>query len=43
MIVSNTRAPEAAEGDLHAQLEATRIAEIELLRLVNKYGLDATD
>lgn len=38
MIVSNTRAPEAAEGDLHAQLEATRIAEIELLRLVKKYG-----
>ena len=38
MIVSNTRAPEAAEGDLHAQLEATRVAEIELLRLVDKYG-----
>jgi N-methylhydantoinase B len=40
MIVSNTRAPEAAEGDLHAQLEATRIAEVELLRLVAKYGRD---
>jgi N-methylhydantoinase B len=38
MIVSNTRAPEAAEGDLHAQLEATLVAEIELLRLVDKYG-----
>ncbi|MCB4767040.1 hydantoinase B/oxoprolinase family protein [Ancylobacter sp. Lp-2] len=38
MIVSNTRAPEAAEGDLHAQMEATRIAEIEMLRLVAKYG-----
>jgi N-methylhydantoinase B len=38
LIVSNTRAPEAAEGDLHAQLEATRVAEIELLRLVDKYG-----
>jgi N-methylhydantoinase B len=38
MIVSNTRAPEAAEGDLHAQLEATRVAETELLRLVEKYG-----
>lgn len=38
MIVSNTRAPEAAEGDLHAQLEATRVAETELLRLVDKYG-----
>ncbi|MFC3227933.1 hydantoinase B/oxoprolinase family protein [Marinibaculum pumilum] len=38
LIVSNTRAPEAAEGDLHAQLEATRVAEIEMLRLVGKYG-----
>jgi N-methylhydantoinase B len=38
MIVSNTRAPETAEGDLHAQMEATRIAEVELLRLVEKYG-----
>ncbi|MEQ8348572.1 MAG: hydantoinase B/oxoprolinase family protein [Sneathiellaceae bacterium] len=40
LIVSNTRAPEAAEGDLHAQLEATRIAEIEMLRLIEKYGQD---
>jgi N-methylhydantoinase B len=38
MVVSNTRAPEAAEGDLHSQLEATRVAEVELLRLVDKYG-----
>jgi N-methylhydantoinase B len=38
LIVSNTRAPEAAEGDLQAQREATRVAETELLRLVEKYG-----
>lgn len=40
MIVSNTRAPGDAEGDLHAQIEATRIAEREILRLVDKYGRD---
>jgi N-methylhydantoinase B len=40
MIVSNTRAPEDATGDCHAQLEATRIAEREILRLVEKYGRD---
>ncbi|TQC44077.1 hydantoinase B/oxoprolinase family protein [Rhodococcus sp. WS4] len=38
LILQNTRAPEAAEGDLHAQMEATRVAEVELLRLVEKYG-----
>lgn len=38
MIVSNMRAPGEAEGDLHAQTEATRVAERELLRLVAKYG-----
>lgn len=40
MIVSNTRAPSDAEGDLQAQLEATRVAEREILRLVDKYGRD---
>ena len=40
MIVSNTRAPSDAEGDLHAQAEATRVAEREILRLVEKYGSD---
>jgi N-methylhydantoinase B len=40
MIVSNTRAPEIAEGDLHAQISATKVAEVELLRLVDKYGRD---
>ena len=38
MIVSNTRAPSDAEGDLHSQVEATRVAEREILRLVGKYG-----
>ena len=36
MIVSNTRAPSDAEGDLHAQAEATRVAEREILRLVRQ-------
>ena len=40
LIVSNTRAPTDAEGDLHAQAEATRVAEREILRLVDKYGID---
>jgi len=40
MIVSNTRAPSDAEGDLHAQAEATRVAEREILRLIEKYGGD---
>ena len=29
-----------AEGDLHAQAESTRVAEREILRLVEKYGRD---
>lgn len=40
LITSNTRAPEDAEGDLRAQAEATKVAERELLRLVDKYGKD---
>ena len=40
MIVSNTRAPDDIVGDLHAQIEATRVAERELFRLVDKYGRD---
>jgi N-methylhydantoinase B len=40
LVVSNTRAPRDAEGDLAAQAQATRVAEHELLRLVDKYGLD---
>jgi N-methylhydantoinase B len=40
LLVSNTRVPSDARGDLHAQSEATRIAERELLRLCDKYGHD---
>ena len=40
MIASNTRAPSDIIGDLHAQAEATRVCEREILRLVEKYGKD---
>jgi N-methylhydantoinase B len=40
LIVSNTRVPADAEGDLHAQASATKVAEGEILRLVDKYGID---
>jgi N-methylhydantoinase B len=40
MIVSNTRAPSDSEGDCRSQVEATRVAEQEILRLVAKYGRD---
>lgn len=40
LILSNTRAAEDTEGDLHAQAEATRVCEREILRLVEKYGRD---
>ncbi|NLT26520.1 MAG: hydantoinase B/oxoprolinase family protein [Microbacteriaceae bacterium] len=38
LVVSNTRAPEMAMGDLHAQSEATAVCEREILRLVDRYG-----
>ena len=38
MIAANTRDPASIIGDMQAQAEATRIAERELLRLVEKYG-----
>jgi N-methylhydantoinase B len=40
MIVSNTRVPDAARGDLHSQVSATKIAEKEVIRLVDRYGRD---
>lgn len=40
LIVSNTRAPAGAEGDLFSQASATRVAEEEVTRLVAKYGRD---
>lgn len=38
LIVSNTRSPDVAMGDLHAQSEATAVCERELLRLIDRYG-----
>jgi N-methylhydantoinase B len=38
LILSNGRAPSDTEGDVHAQAEATRVCEREILRLVDKYG-----
>lgn len=38
LLVSNTRAPDQALGDLHAQAGATAVCEREILRLVDKYG-----
>lgn len=40
LIASNTRVPGDVIGDMHAQAEATRVAENEILRLVEKYGRD---
>jgi N-methylhydantoinase B len=40
LVASNTRAPGDIVGDCHAQIEATRIAEQELFRLIDKYGRD---
>ena len=40
MICSASRAPRDVEGDMHAQTEATRVCEREILRLVDKYGID---
>jgi N-methylhydantoinase B len=40
LITSNTRVPGDVEGDLLAQAEATRVAEREILRFVEKYGKD---
>ena len=43
LLVSNMRAPEERLGDLRAQYEATKVAEAELLRLVEKYGVDTVE
>ncbi|RGE21989.1 hydantoinase B/oxoprolinase family protein [Leucobacter sp. wl10] len=40
LLVSNTRAPDQAMGDLHAQSEATAVCEREVLRLVDRYGTE---
>lgn len=43
LLVSNTRAPEQAMGDLHAQSEATAVCEREVERLVERYGTDTVE
>lgn len=40
LLVSNMRVPEERLGDLRSQAEATKVAESELLRLVERYGVD---
>jgi N-methylhydantoinase B len=40
MIASASRAPSDIEGDMQAQIEATRVCEREILRLVGKYGIE---
>jgi len=40
MIAEMTRDPDTIYGDMRAQAEATRVAEREILRLVDKYGRD---
>src|SRR5699024_7532358 len=43
LLVSNMRATEERLCDLRAQYEATKVAEAELLRLVEKYGVDTVE
>ncbi|QIM15499.1 hydantoinase B/oxoprolinase family protein [Leucobacter insecticola] len=43
LLVANTRAPEQAMGDLHAQSEATAVCEREVLRLVDRYGTSTVE
>lgn len=43
MLVSNMRAPEERLGDLRAQAEATKVAEEELIRLIERYGLETVE
>ncbi len=40
LVAANTRAPADIVGDCQAQVEATRVAEEELFRLIDKYGRD---
>jgi len=40
LVAKNTRDPDAIIGDMDAQTQATRIAEREILRLCDKYGVE---
>ncbi|RKZ12853.1 hydantoinase B/oxoprolinase family protein [bacterium] len=39
LIAASTRDPASVIGDIHSQSEATKVAEREMLRLVDKYGV----
>lgn len=40
LIAANTRDPASIIGDIHAQAQATQVCEREILRLVDKYGVE---
>ena len=40
LIAANTRDPVSIIGDIHAQAQATQVCEREILRLVEKYGVE---
>ncbi|MCM3739771.1 hydantoinase B/oxoprolinase family protein [Oceanobacillus luteolus] len=40
LLISNMRVPEERLGDLRSQAEATKVGETELIRLVEKYGVE---
>lgn len=40
MIAANTRDPASIIGDIHSQAQATQVCEREIIRLVEKYGVD---
>lgn len=39
-VIANTRVPSDSEGDLIAQYESTKVGERELMRIIDKYGID---
>lgn len=43
LIASNTRDPASIIGDIHAQAQATKVCEREILRLVGKYGRETVE
>ncbi len=43
LLFLNTRVPSDCEGDMHAQAEATRMCEREILRLVGRYGVETIE
>lgn len=43
MILANVRTPQEREGDLAAQIAANRVGEARVLRLVERYGINAVE